>query len=315
MATVFALEFSSSNHSFLVGNRLRGTIPEELGALKMLTSLELRNNLLSGTFPSKFFLDVHGLEALDVSENNLSSSSILDEIGYSVMAITLKSIKLGGNQFSGTIPLRMDNVKNLVEFNISHNTFEGNILDGLDRIQGLSGLSYLKNLDVLDVSYCDFTGGMYRGLISRLFNSSALTTFRIDGNSFTGPLPNELGSLHALSFLSLSRNKFAGTVPDTLGQMTGLKELDMSGNRLAGSLPTTFGNLTALKVLDVSNNRIIGNIPTELGSCASLEELLLDNNNLGGTVPSTLSELPSLGKFKFCLSSLKQRATIPMLCV
>ena len=278
--------------------------------MKKLSSLELRSNLLSGTVPSKLFNDIDGLAALDLSENNLSSSSILDDVVHSLTAPELKVVNLGGNQFGGTIPKRLSNLSKLVEFNISHNNFEGNFLDGSSWGVDFAGCPALTNLEVLDVSYCNFAGGMERLLL--LENLNGLRTLRLDGNSFTGPLPYELGALNNLSFLSLSNNKFAGTVPDSLGLMTNLEELNFSGNRLAGSLPTNFGDLTALKVLDVSNNRITGVIPAELGSCLNLEELLLDNNNLGGTVPVRLSEIPSLGKSKLPIAG-ETKATIPVL--
>ncbi|CAL5023949.1 unnamed protein product [Urochloa decumbens] len=91
-----AISFSTMLH---VGrNNLTGIIPEDIGQLKALVSLDLRSNKLIGAIPQSIC--------------NLSNLEMLD---------------LSGNHLTGTIPIGLNNLHFLSKFNISNNDLEGPI--------------------------------------------------------------------------------------------------------------------------------------------------------------------------------------------
>lgn len=114
----------------LSGNNLRGSIPAGFGGsnshLNFLHSLDLSDNNFTGTLPS-ILGSYHVLENLDLSENLYSGTisattfpvgSILKKLDLSDNAFTgafpsalksrlihLKELRLGGNKFSGCLPV------------------------------------------------------------------------------------------------------------------------------------------------------------------------------------------------------------------
>ncbi|KAI3962675.1 hypothetical protein MKW92_006104 [Papaver armeniacum] len=83
----------------LSSNNLDGNIPEEIGLLKLLFSLNLSHNLFTGDIPESI-ADLSGLQSLDLSSNKLS--------GHIPQALTtidsLAVINLSSNNLSGRIP-------------------------------------------------------------------------------------------------------------------------------------------------------------------------------------------------------------------
>ncbi|XP_010277051.1 PREDICTED: phytosulfokine receptor 1-like [Nelumbo nucifera] len=82
----------------LASNQLMGSIPSEIGNLKMLHSLNLSNNLITGPLPVSIG-NMENLESLDLSRNHLT----------------------------GTIPPEMVQLNSLAIFNVSFNNLSGRI--------------------------------------------------------------------------------------------------------------------------------------------------------------------------------------------
>ncbi|XP_062081292.1 receptor-like protein 6 [Humulus lupulus] len=82
----------------LSNNKFVGEIPEAIGNLKELYSLDLSNNHLKGGIPSSLS-NLRALESLDISQNALS----------------------------GKIPIELDQLSFLQYFNVSHNQLSGSI--------------------------------------------------------------------------------------------------------------------------------------------------------------------------------------------
>eukprot|EP01018_Ginkgo_biloba_P021549 Gb_21564 [translate_table: standard] len=86
----------------LSSNRLSGGIPEDIGELKGLHSLNLSKNYLRGVIPEKVG-DLVNLESLDLSWNNLSG-----RIPTSLAVLTfLANFNVSQNNLSGHIPPRL----------------------------------------------------------------------------------------------------------------------------------------------------------------------------------------------------------------
>ena len=115
---------------------------QELGYetnLKLMRSVDLSNNVLSGTIPPELF-SLTGLQSLNLSQNQLMGR-IPKEIGNMKQ---LQSLDLSRNKFSGEIPQSMSTLSFLGFLNLSFNNFMGKIPSGT-QLQSFSSLSYVGN--------------------------------------------------------------------------------------------------------------------------------------------------------------------------
>ena len=236
----------------LEGNNLLGTIPPELGQIKMLQSIQLGFNELSGPIPPELG-NLHNLRNLGIQFCWLSGT-IPPELGRLTNLETL-SLWGNGSTLTGALPPELGQLSNLKKLALSENAFTGPIP-------------------------------------SEFGQSISLEEFDLRWNSITGQIPKEIGQLSQLRKLLLTRNKLTGTLPPELGRLHNLTELHLSRNALTGTLPTELGQLNRLVVLDLANNRLNGLIPSELGHLASLQELILaGNKELTGMLPVELTQL------------------------
>ncbi len=121
----------------------------------------------------------------------------------------------------------------------------------------------------------------------------------LEGNTLTGAIPTELGSLAQLQSLSLRDNTLTGAIPPELGSLAQLQSLSLGSNALTGAIPTELGSLAQLQSLSLRDNTLTGAIPPELGSLAQLKGLRLNGNALTGRLPRSLMQLDSLEVFYF----------------
>ena len=257
-------------------NRLRGTLPPELGTLTSLRGLYLWGNELSGTIPAELG-NLANLVELSLS-SNLLNGRIPPELGN---LPNLAGLHLWGNQLSGPIPSELGNLSSLTELDLSSNQLIGPIPPEL------GNLSSLKLLHL--------GGNKLIGTIPpALGNLANLAQLYLGNNKLVGAIPPELKGLASLEELSLFFNQLEGEIPSELGNLTNLTRLDLGGNQLNGMIPIQLGNLTSLEKLYLAENQLHGPIPSELGNLSNLEEMGLWNNQLSGTIPSELSTLSSL---------------------
>ncbi|ONI06817.1 hypothetical protein PRUPE_5G082900 [Prunus persica] len=127
---------------------------------------------------------------------------------------------------------------------------------------------------------------------------SALTVLSIAHNSFSRPIPKELGNLKELTMLSFGSNNFSGTLPPELGNLVNLGLFYMDSCGLGGEIPSTFAKLIKMKILYASDNPFSGKIPSFIGNWRKLISLDLCFNNLTGELlPSSLFNMSSLTYF------------------
>ncbi|KAL8137014.1 hypothetical protein V2J09_003015 [Rumex salicifolius] len=108
-------------------NKFEGSIPEldKLGSLK---AIYLSSNQFSGEIPQDFFAHMNSLKKLWLPNNNFSGP-----IPTSLAKLkNLMELHLDNNQFSGTLPPFAQ--PPLVELNVSNNKLEGEIPNGLTKI-------------------------------------------------------------------------------------------------------------------------------------------------------------------------------------
>jgi len=110
----------------LDGNRLEGTIPESLGDLLDLTYIDIDGNDLTGSIPESIY-GLKNLEVIDLNDNNLTGS-LSESIGNLTM---LEFVQLNGNSLSGSVPPTLEKLTNLTILMLHDNDLEGIIVDGI----------------------------------------------------------------------------------------------------------------------------------------------------------------------------------------
>jgi len=161
-----------------------------------------------------------------------------------------------------------------------------------------------------------FTGGTPARVTGLFFvGTNTFSTGASLTQTLNGTLPPELQNLPALSLLRIENNSLTGSIPEELGNMSTIFEfgdmststfatLNLAGNSLSGSIPSELGNLTGLTTLNLNNNSLTGSIPPELGQLSNLATLSLNNNSLSGPIPSELGNLSSLSNLYLQWNSL-----------
>ena len=255
----------------LNGQRVKGTIPPELGRLDKLQILWLRGNELSGRIPPELG-DLDSLEQLDLSENQLTGP-IPPELGS---LIKLQYLFIYDNSLAGALPPQLGRLAQLQFLALTGNDLNGPIPTAIGDLASLRKLSLHNN---------EFTGP----IPPQLGDLTNLTHLWLSGNSLSGPIPSELGNLTQLEGLVLYDNELSGPIPSSLGNLSRLDRLLLSTNALTGPIPAELGGLTALVALALHTNELTGPIPAELGNLEKLAVLELKDNELTGGIPAELA--------------------------
>ncbi|XP_051213217.1 uncharacterized protein [Lolium perenne] len=309
-------------------NHFAGVIPDELGTLQHLQSLELDKNSLLGVIPRSLgtsgslryvnlaynrllgripeFDKMSALEFLDLSSNNLSGS-IPSSLGN---VSSLVGVWLDANSLSGPVPETLSLIQNLNVLFLSDNYLSGHVSAKLYNISSLLYLGLARNnltgripssigKTLPNLVGMSMSGNRFEGLIpSSLANASKLQSIDLGVNSLTGPVPS-LGSLSDLQLLNLESNFLEAHVREFLLSLVNcrlLVVLTLSGNKFSGQIPSTIGNLSQLNELYLDSNDLSGNIPASLGKCKQLDMLNMSFNNLQGPIPSQLLNSTSLSQ-------------------
>ncbi|CAL5403097.1 unnamed protein product [Camellia sinensis] len=201
----------------LVGNRINGEIPEEIGDIATLTDLVLQQNQLNGTLPEKL--------------GNLSR---------------LRRLILSANNFMGTIPNTFSNLKNLTDFRIDGSVLSGKIPDlignwtkiDLLHMQGTSmdgpipsTMSQLKDITELRIS--DLNGSTIT-----IPDLEGMKKLRVLNCRITGQIPLYIGQLRNLVTLDLSFNMLTGGIQEAFLRLdTRIRFMFLTNNSLTGEVP------------------------------------------------------------------------------
>ncbi|KAJ4763380.1 receptor-like protein kinase 2 [Rhynchospora pubera] len=143
------------------GNQINGTIPESIGQLIGLISLDLSRNQISGQLPISIS-NLRNLKRLLLSHNFLTGS-----IPSNLSALqSLEVLDLSSNSLSGEIPGNLINLHNLSTLLLNNNKISGKIPNGF------ASLPALKNFNV---SFNNLSGPVPS-------NASAISCSAVMGN-------------------------------------------------------------------------------------------------------------------------------------
>eukprot|EP01018_Ginkgo_biloba_P027538 Gb_29349 [translate_table: standard] len=296
---------------FLDHNLLKGTVPMELGKLRLLDRLKLHNNhLVSGSTTNLPFLSALTncslLQQIILHDNNFSGVLPLS-IGH--LSNKLNYFSLGNNNIGGSIPPHIGNLTNLAYLDLHGNLFSGSIppqfkqLIKLERLMlhsnNLEGnipeeIGQMKSLGSLNLSHNMLSGRIPDGSLS-FASLEQLRQLFLNHNQFSGNIPASLGGCKNLEVLDLSHNMFNGSIPLEVASLPNLLlYLNLSWNSLQGPLPSEISKMTKVQAIDISGNQLTGQVPALLGSCSELSYLNLSGNKLQGPIPSSVGRLQSL---------------------
>ena len=278
-------------------NRLTGALPVELGGLSRLGTLVLSSNRLTGVIPPEFG-NLRSLHSLGLDNNNLTGS-----LPPGLARLPLSWLWVKNNDFTGCVPpaLRGVHTNDLAGLRLPDcgacelgtavpdpAANPGLVRDCKALLTAKDALS-ARRAALLDwggtAAIAEWDGVTVSGEPPRV---TALTLARTGGRESGGRISPALGNLDALTSLTMSWNKLRGPIPAELGRLAKLETLSLYRNTLTGAIPVGLGQLAELRTLSLGANFLTGSIPAELGSLAKLEDLALGENRLTGCVPYAL---------------------------
>lgn len=253
----------------------------------LVETIDLHENLLTGTFPPETALLKNSLLILDIEENIIYNAGN-DGLNWLGELVNLQELNIAKTSFQyDGIPLVIGKLVNLVELDVSYSLFFGplheEVFENLHKLQFLyiGGNSYnsslpasigrLDSLLYLYAEFSDITGDL-----------SFLATAADNGSN-----SNSSSGLSSIYELWVDKNpNLSGKIPTQIGHLTTLASLSLTECDLYGKIPTEMGNLINMKQLWLYGNRLTGDIPANLGNMRQLDRLELEDNDLQGEMPS-----------------------------
>ncbi|CAM6118487.1 unnamed protein product [Calypogeia fissa] len=107
--------------------------------------------------------------------------------------------------------------------------------------------------------------------------SPRLTNLTLASQGYTGGFPMEILNLTALTTFALNNNSFSGSIPD-FSSLVHLESIYLQNNNFSGEIPTFLGNaFPNLTQLNLNSNNLNGIIPSDLSNKPGLDFTVLNN--------------------------------------
>ncbi|XP_078352237.1 uncharacterized protein LOC144636906 [Oculina patagonica] len=216
---------------------------------------------------------------------------------------------------------------------LPYNNLDGSLPSNLWKIRNLLSLCTPGNPN-LRGRIGDFLYGNMSKLLTIFFNSASISgdipdeivqlrslqiffVCRMDGEGFTGRLPQDIGNMTELRILCFGGNNFKGKIPRSIARLKKLWWLDLrngpglmhgnlsdifaipplsrlfiSGVKLSGKMPRVMPG--SLQVLFMPGNEISGTFPDTFPEDSKLRMVNMANNRLTGDIPGKLFRLPNV---------------------
>ncbi|XP_050247096.1 receptor-like protein 6 isoform X6 [Quercus robur] len=272
-------------------------ISSEFGNFETLTHLNLSHSGFSGKIPYEIS-QLSSLVSLDLSYNYplIIETPVWKRVVDNLTL--LRELLLDWTYMSSIRPISLMNLSSsLTTLSLHECDLRGKLENNILCLQSIQTLDLGLNFNLegsLPNSNCN--------------SSSSLTFLDLSVTSFSGELPDSIGSLKSLKHLNLCLCNFTGSIPTSLGSLTQITHLILYFNNFTGPVPTLLWNLTQMTYLDLGWNSFTGLLPLSLLNLPNLSSLFLDNNQLVGPLPSHVSGLNLINLF---LSSNSLNGTLP----
>ncbi|KZV34881.1 hypothetical protein F511_00783 [Dorcoceras hygrometricum] len=309
------LSESSNLVSFYASNAsITGVIPDIFGSFPNLQNVRLSYNNLTGALPGSFA----GSEIQNLWLNNqqqglsgtidvLSSMSQLSQVwlhsnsfsgGIPDLSkcVNLFDLQLRDNRFTGTVPVSLMNLPNLVNITLQNNKLQGPYPQFSGKVHLEVGTTNSFCLDkpgpcdpqVTVLLYVAAALGYPLSLAEAWQGNNACQDWRFINCDSQGK---------NVTVVNMAKQQFSGSISTAFANLTYLRTLILSDNNLTGTIPSTLVTLSQLQSFDVSNNNLSGPIPLfppGVRFISNGNPFLGKNVTGGGWEPGTESGLVSL---------------------
>ncbi|XP_041011420.1 receptor-like protein EIX1 [Juglans microcarpa x Juglans regia] len=276
----FVGSLTKLQHLNLSYTYIAGTLPQQLGNLSGLISLDLRRNSdLTEAHNLDWLIHLSSLTYLDMSRVNLSQV-----VNW---------------------PNKLMMLPSLIHLSLSHCSLISTTTPQLFSVNANSSSQLL----FLDLSWNNYLTCF---IFQWLFNSST-SLVHLDLSYTSGlrcSIPDGFGSLNSLRTLHLAGNQLVGDIPKSFSNLCAIESLTLSDNNLSGSLYEFMSNVSSclvdsLQDFEISNNRLTGSLPESIRNLSNLQKLDVAKNSLAGVITEAhFSNLLKLKKLSLGLNSL-----------
>ncbi|KAJ4891667.1 disease resistance family protein / LRR family protein [Raphanus sativus] len=311
----------------LSSNKLAGTLPESLGALRKLQILDLSSNSFTGSIPSSIG-NMVSLKRLDLSFNAMNGN-IPESLGK---LAELVDLDLMANTWEGVLlKSHFVNLRSLKSFRLNtqpnrslvfkvpstwvppfrleliniENCRIGPKFPMWLQVQTELNSVTLRNTGIADaiphtwfsgiasdVTYLILANNRIKGTLPQNLVFPNLNTVDLSSNNFQGPFP--LWTTNATE-LRLYENNFSGPLPANINVlMPRMEKLYLFHNSFTGEIPSSLCEVSGLQILSLRNNRFSGSFPNCWHRSFMLYGIDASENSLSGEIPPSLGVLPSL---------------------
>ncbi|KAL8554611.1 hypothetical protein ACS0TY_002701 [Phlomoides rotata] len=187
-------------------SQLLGVIPEDIGFIPHLTTLDLSNNFFNGTLPTSLF------NASEIQVISLSNNAVSGELP-DLVSTTLKVLNLSRNALTGNIPHSITTLQNLSVVSLRSNFLSGMIPVG-----------------VRSIHFFDLSSNLLNGSLPLEFGGDHLTYLNLSSNKLSGMVPPQFAAkIPANATIDLSFNDLSGELPESMA-LSNQKTVAYAGN-------------------------------------------------------------------------------------
>ncbi|EEE52285.1 hypothetical protein OsJ_34275 [Oryza sativa Japonica Group] len=280
----------------LFNNSITGQVPSEIGMQTNLRNLYLHFNNMNGTITEKHFAHLTSLKSIYLCYNHLNI--VMDPQWlppFKLEKSYFASITMGPS-FSRWLQSQVDIVALAMNDAGINDTFPDWFSTTFSKAKLLEfpgnqisgGLP--TNMENMSLEKLYLKSNQIAGLIPRMPRN--LTILDLSNNSLSGPLPLNIGS-PKLAELNLLSNRITGNVPQSICELQNLHGLDLSNNLLHGEFPQCSG-MSMMSFFRLSNNSFSGNFPSFLQGWTELSFLDLSWNKFSGNLPTWIGNFSKL---------------------
>ncbi|ONI03773.1 hypothetical protein PRUPE_6G281200 [Prunus persica] len=300
----------------LSGCSFTGSIPKSMENLTELVSLYMPSQRLQGPVDFIHWENLVNLVHLQL-EFNLLNGSIPSSIFSSPV---LKELLLSHNQFSGQLHEFHNVSSNLITLDLSFNNLEGPIPVSILSFRGLytldlssnnftrfpfNGPQQLRNLSTIDLSHNSLLV-LYNGSSSSSSSFPQIQDMNLASNKLR-TFPNFLRNHIYLERLDLSENQIQGMVPNWIWGISSLSQLNLSSNSFS-TLERPLPKNSSVSALDLHSNQLQGQIPFFSPSARYLD---YSKNCFSSSIPTDIGDFLASTVF-LSLSSNNLHGLIPV---